>query len=267
MLADGGWVCPDGGICEKDGVKAKFELMTRVEQHDDQNASKRIKAWAREVGIDIKLAPVTEDAIYNEHLRHGHRGGQVRPRLRRLPLGLGRRQPLAGLQLRRAAHGSAWQDTVLLQPGVRQASRCSRCTPWTTTERIDLMHQAESIALRDLPYIYLVHDHTIYVTRTDTWHNWQQSPAGEAGAPLTTNWLQLTSTSRRARSPSPEPEAPPSVAPASGPRTAPPRPSRPRPRREAAAGGGHATTDGTETVAAPPSTTATTAASRPASWC
>ena len=38
------------------------------------------------------------------------------------------------------------------------------------------MHEAEKMILRDLPYIILVHDHVIYVTRRDTWHGYQPSP-------------------------------------------------------------------------------------------
>ena len=55
------------------------------------------------------------------------------------------------------------------------------------------MHESEKMILRDLPYIILVHDHVIYVTRRDTWHNYQPSPEGDSPAPLTTNWLQLAS--------------------------------------------------------------------------
>ena len=144
MLADGGWTCPDGGICEKDGVKAQFELMTRVEQLDDQNASKRIKAWAREVGIDIELAPVTDDAISNRHRTpRARRPDKYGPDYDAFLWGWSGDVPLAGLQLRRAAHGLGVAGHLLLEPGVRPHLAASRCTPWTRTKRIDLMHEAE----------------------------------------------------------------------------------------------------------------------------
>jgi peptide/nickel transport system substrate-binding protein len=243
ILADAGWVCPDGGICEKDGVKAQFELMTRVEQLDDQNASKRIKAWAREIGIDIKLSPVSDDAISNATYATGTEDDKYGPSYDAFLWGWSGDVPSPDFNFDVLRTNSAWQDTYYSNPEYDRVSLQSLHT-LDEEERIDLMHEAERIALRDLPYIYLVHDHTIYVTRTDTFHNWQQSPAGEAGAPLTTNWLQLTSLQE---GPEPEPEPEEVVAPASS---------------DAAA----ATTEGEATTAAaaePDGTTAETVAAAP----
>ena len=217
VLADGGWVCPAGGICEKDGVKAQFELMTRVEQLDDQNASKRIKAWAREIGIDIKLSPVSDDAISNGTYATGTEEDKYGPDYDAFLWGWSGDVPSPDFNFDVLRTDSAWQDTYYSNPEYDRISLRSLHT-LDEAERIDLMHQAERIALRDLPYIYLVHDHTIYVTRTDTWHNWQQSPAGEAGAPLTTNWLQLVDLQE---GPEPEPEPEEVVAPASSETAAP----------------------------------------------
>ncbi len=52
------------------------------------------------------------------------------------------------------------------------------------------MHEAERIVLRDSPYLILVHDAIIYLTRTDTWTGYLPSPAPD-GAPFSTSWLQL----------------------------------------------------------------------------
>ena len=52
------------------------------------------------------------------------------------------------------------------------------------------MHEAERIVLRDSPYLILVHDSLIYLTRTDTWTGYVPSPEPD-GAPFSTSWLQL----------------------------------------------------------------------------
>jgi hypothetical protein len=52
------------------------------------------------------------------------------------------------------------------------------------------MHEAERVMLEDSPYIILVHNNDIQVTRTDTWTGYRPSPDPK-GYPFLTSWLQL----------------------------------------------------------------------------
>ena len=65
--ADGGWTCPSGGFGTKGGTKAEFELLVRQNNQDDQNAAQRYASDAKAVGIDMKIAIVSEDQI-NERI-------------------------------------------------------------------------------------------------------------------------------------------------------------------------------------------------------
>lgn len=192
VLAAGGWTCEGDGVCEKDGVKAQFELMVRVDNTEDTNAAKRIKAWAREVGIDIDVQPVTEDAINNKIYASGSKPDTYAPTYDAFLWGWGGDSDTPDFNFEVLRTGSSWQDTYYSNPEYDRVSLESRQT-LDEDARIEMMHEAEKMILRDLPYIILVHDHVIYVTRRDTWHNYQPSPEGDAPAPLTTNWLQLTS--------------------------------------------------------------------------
>jgi peptide/nickel transport system substrate-binding protein len=193
ILAAGGWTCEGGDVCEKDGVKAQFELMTRVDNTEETNAGKRIKAWAREVGIDIDVQPVTEDAINNKIYASGSKPDTYSPTYDAFLWGWSGDPDTPDFNFEVLRTGSSWQDSYYSNPEYDQKSLESRQTVGDDQKRLDLMHDSEKLILRDLPYIILVHDHVIYVTRRDTWHNYQPSPEGDSPAPLTTNWLQLTS--------------------------------------------------------------------------
>ena len=122
VLAAGGWDCPAGGTCTKNGVKAEFDLLVRQNNQDDQNAAQRYAADAKAVGIDMKLADRVRGPDQRADLRdQPDRREQVRADLRRVLLGLGRRQRLAGVQLRRARLRLELAGLDVLQPGVRQA--------------------------------------------------------------------------------------------------------------------------------------------------
>ena len=193
VLAAGGWVCEGDAVCEKNGVKAHFELMTRVDNTEETNAGKRIKAWARDVGIDIDVQPVTEDAINNKIYASGTKPDTYAPTYDAFLWGWAGDPDTPDFNFEVLRTGSSWQDSYYSNPEYDQKSLESRQTVGDDQKRLDLMHESEKLLLRDLPYLILVHDHVIYVTRRDTWHNYQPSPEGDAPAPLTTNWLQLTS--------------------------------------------------------------------------
>jgi peptide/nickel transport system substrate-binding protein len=63
VLTEGGWACPSDGVCEKNGLKAQFELLVRSEEKEDQNVAQRIKASAIEIGIQIDISIITSDSL------------------------------------------------------------------------------------------------------------------------------------------------------------------------------------------------------------
>ena len=72
-----------------------------------------------------------------------------------------------------------------------------------TTEAgvVAAVRKAEAVALRDLPYLPLVHLNATELRRTDTWHGWTPSPA-PTGRPLFEASQQIL-----ALQPGPEPVA------------------------------------------------------------
>jgi peptide/nickel transport system substrate-binding protein len=191
VLADGGWNCPDDGICEKDGLRAEFELLVRAEFKEDQNAAQRIKAWASEVGIQINVSIITEDALITRNYETSPEDkSKYQPNYDAFLWGWGGDLPSPDFNLEVIECGSYWSDTFYCNPEYdplpQQALRSL-----DFDERVELMHEAERIMLEDSPYIILVHNNDIQVTRTDTWTGYRPSPEPN-GYPFLTSWLQFS---------------------------------------------------------------------------
>jgi hypothetical protein len=86
--------------------------------------------------------------------------------------------------------GGYWSDTFYCNPDEYDPLPKAALRSLDFQERLDLLHDAERIVLRDLPYLILVHDAVIQVTRTDTWTGYRPSPESN-GYPFSTSWLQL----------------------------------------------------------------------------
>jgi peptide/nickel transport system substrate-binding protein len=189
ILSDGGWACPTGGLCTKNGVTAEFELLVRSVNQAEQNAARRIRAWARDVGIAINLSIVTEDAInakiYNTSPKDENK---YEPTFDAFIWGWsGDPEPDFSFEVLQC--GSGWTDSFYCNPRYDGPSKAARQT-LQPAKRRQLMHQAERIALEELPYIILVHDAIVYVHRNDTWKGYVRQPAPE-GDPWGNSWLQL----------------------------------------------------------------------------
>lgn len=85
--------------------------------------------------------------------------------------------------------GSGWTDSYYCNPAYDKPSKASR-SELDSKKRLALMHDAERIALEELPYIIVVHDAIVYVHRTDTWTGYARQPAPD-GDPYGNSWLQL----------------------------------------------------------------------------
>ena len=191
ILAEGGWSCPTGGTCTKDGVKAQFELLVRNSTQEDINAAKRIASWAKDLGIKIDLSYVTSDAI-NEKIYHSS------------PTDENRYEPTYDAFMWSWAGDAASPDYVMsvLRCTTNGTSDSMYCNPkyddlvskslfqTDFKKRVDLMHQAERIALADAPYIFTIHSNDITATRTDTWTDWRPF-GGPTGQPFSYTATQL----------------------------------------------------------------------------
>jgi peptide/nickel transport system substrate-binding protein len=197
VLADGGWDC-SANPCTKDGVPAEFTLSVRTNDPSGQNAMKRVVAAAGQIGIKITLSVVTEDAL-NNLIYAPAADDKYAPDFDAFYWAwIG--DPTPDFNLSVLQTGSAWTDSYYSNPDYDTAVSDALITQ-DFAQRVDLMHQAEKIAMTDLPYIPIIYSYTYDLTRTDTWHGYQASPAGDNGSPIGTNWLQVTSLQ-------PGPEAP-----------------------------------------------------------
>lgn len=188
VLADGGWDC-SASPCTKDGAKAAFTLNVRTNDPEGQNAMRRVIASAGEIGIEITLSVVTEDALNNLVYAPGP-DDTVAPDFDAFYWAwIG--DPTPDFNFSVLQTGSAWTDSYYSNTAYDDLTNEALGEP-DFGKRVDLLHQAEKIAMTDLPYIPIVYSVTYDLTRTDTWHGYQPSPAGDAGSPIGANWSQVT---------------------------------------------------------------------------
>lgn len=188
VLAQGGWNCATNP-CERNGTKAEFTLYARTNDEAGQNAMRRVVAEAAQIGIKINLSIVTEDALNNKIYAPG-KGGKYDPDYDAFYWAW-TGDPTPDFDFSVLQTGSVWTDSYYSNPTYDALTKQALRTT-DHAKRVALLHRAERIAMTDLPYIPLVYSNSFDVTRTDTWHNYQPSPAKD-GSPIGTNWLQLTS--------------------------------------------------------------------------
>lgn len=191
ILAEGGWECPADGICTKDGIPAQFKMLVRSEAQEEQNAAKRVAAWAADVGIQIDISIITSDALIDLNYETSPEDDALyQPNYEAFLWGWGGDLPSPDFNLEVALCGGYWSDTFYCNPDEYDPLPEAALRETDFDRRVELMHEAERIILRDSPYIFLVHDASILVTRTDTWKGYAQQPEGN-GYPFSASWLQL----------------------------------------------------------------------------
>lgn len=188
VLAAGGWNCASSP-CTKNGVKAQFTLVARTNDEPGQNAMRRVVAWAGQLGIQIRLSILTEDALNNLIYAPGPKS-TYRPDYDAFYWAW-TGDPTPDFNFSVLQTGSSWSDSYYSNPHYDQLTEQALRTS-DQARRADLLHQAEKVAMTDLPYIPIVYSNTYDLTRADTWHNYQPSPDSSRGTPFGTNWLQMT---------------------------------------------------------------------------
>jgi peptide/nickel transport system substrate-binding protein len=190
VLAAGGWNCPAGGTCTKNGVPASFELLVRQNSQDDQNSTQRYAADAKAVGIDMKIAVVSEDQI-NERIyaTSPKDPNKYEPTYDAFYWGWGGDNDSPAFNFDVLVCGSSWQDSMYCNPAYDKLT-ADALKEQDVAKRTALWHDAERIALTDAPYLITAHDNVLAVTRNDTWEGYVHQPSG-SGAPFGYSWLQL----------------------------------------------------------------------------
>ncbi|MER7818810.1 ABC transporter substrate-binding protein [Streptomyces sp. NPDC096153] len=191
ILKSGGWDCSHHP-CTKNGVQARFEMMVRSTEDQDQNAVRRIRAWAAEIGINIEMAIVTEEALNNAIYAPGESDDNYGPTFESFYWAWSGDIGTPDLNLEVLRTGSSWQDSFYSNSEYDKAS-LTALKSRDHGRRLEAMHRAEKIAMSDLPYIPTVYSFSLTLTRNDTWHGYIPSPQTGNGSPFGTNWLQLTS--------------------------------------------------------------------------
>jgi hypothetical protein len=150
---------------------------------------RRVVAEAAQIGIKIDMSIITEDALNNKIYAPG-KGNKYDPDYDAFYWAW-TGDPTPDFDFSVLQTGSVWTDSYYSNKTYDALTTKALQTPNHAT-RIDLLHRAEKIAMTDLPYIPIVYSNSFDVTRTDTWHGYQSSPAKD-GSPIGTNWLQITS--------------------------------------------------------------------------
>ncbi|WEH12858.1 ABC transporter substrate-binding protein [Streptomyces sp. VNUA24] len=186
VLADGGWTCPRGGTCRRDGVTAEFTLSVRSESAEDQNAAQRIVAWAGDVGIRIKLQYVTTDRLQEDIYATSSDDERFQPAYDAFMWNeLGDPTTPDGLLDLLNCH-SPTTDSYWCDPRFDRLADAA-LTEVDRAERVNLLRAADRMALADGPYIPLVHQNIIVLTRNDTWKGYEPV----LGQPYFVAWSQL----------------------------------------------------------------------------
>lgn len=189
-LKAGGWDCSTSP-CTRDGVKAAFDLDVINTDTSGQNAVRRIVAAAGQIGIAITMQVVTQDAMNNLFYAQGKTSSTYAPdEDAYYEEWSGDSTPDLNLEVLRT--NDPWQDSFYSNPLYDKYSLESLQTSNDFAKRVSLMHQAEQIAMTDLPYLPIVYAYGVMITLNSTWHNYQPSPNPGPGLPFGTNWLQIT---------------------------------------------------------------------------
>ena len=183
-----------GGTCEKDGVKAEFTLIARSSSREDQNAANRIRAWANELGIKINLSIITDDAlnsqIYNPTSSTKKADAdKYEPTYDAFIWGWFGDLGTPDYDFEILTCGSFSTDSYYCNPKFDKLSQ-EALAETDFDRRVELLHQAEKIALEESPYVFLTFQNSPYVTRNDTWTNYQPTPKVD-GNPFSISWSQL----------------------------------------------------------------------------
>jgi peptide/nickel transport system substrate-binding protein len=181
ILEQSGWKLASDGVRRKDGVRAAFEL-AYAGGSSEKRAVTLIRAWARDVGIEIDVRVYDTDKLIN--LEFNKDGGKLRPDFDTELWSIGGDPtPEFLLSLFTKAQIGFWNDSGFVDPTYEQLYQ-QELRASDEAARVNAIHLLQRIATEKLPYIELYEADDIGAVNTRTWQHWTTQPS-PVGQPIT----------------------------------------------------------------------------------
>jgi peptide/nickel transport system substrate-binding protein len=190
ILEAGGWKVGSGGIRERNGVRASFELAYGGGT-SEKRAVTLIRAWARDVGIDIDVRIYDFDKL--TALEFNTDDDKLRPDFDTELWSIGGDpSPEFLLSLFTKAQLGVWNDSGWVNPTYESLFR-QETRALDPDVRIADIKRLQRLAVANLPYIELYEPDDLSAVNTRTWENWTTQPTPN-GQPVTSyGWNTITS--------------------------------------------------------------------------
>ena len=180
ILDRAGWRPGPDGVRVKSGARAAFELAYSGMPSDTRTAT-LIRAWARNVGIEIDLR--VHDTTTLLGLEYHHADGALVPDFDTELWSIGGDPtPEFLLSLFTKAQLGVWNDSGFVDKTYELAYQ-QEIRAENDQARVAASHKLQRIATTHLPYIELYEADDIGAVNTRTWSNWTTQPS--QGQPLT----------------------------------------------------------------------------------
>jgi peptide/nickel transport system substrate-binding protein len=182
ILDQAGWrVGPDGIRRNPDGVRASFEL-AYAGLSTEKRAVTLIRAWARDVGIEIDVRVYDNDKLIN--LEFNMDGKKLTPDFDSEIWSIGGDPtPEFLLSLFTKDQIGVWNDSGFTDPDYERAFK-RETQEADAAARLNDIHALQHIATAKLPYIELYEPDDLGAVNTRTWQNWTTQPSPD-GQPIT----------------------------------------------------------------------------------
>jgi peptide/nickel transport system substrate-binding protein len=181
ILDQAGWRIGPGGVRRKDGARAEFELAYAGEA-TEKRAVTLIRAWARDVGIQIDVRVYDTDKLIN--LEFNKDGKVLTPDFDTEIWSIGGDPtPEFLLSLFTSAQIGVWNDSGFENKMYDRLYQQELSAP-SDDARVVAVHQLQRIAAKQLPYIELYEADDLGAVNTRTWTNWTTQPSPN-GQPIT----------------------------------------------------------------------------------
>jgi peptide/nickel transport system substrate-binding protein len=181
ILEQAGWRPGSDGVRRKNGARAQFELAYAGES-SEKRAVTLIRAWAKDVGIEIDVRIYDTDKLIN--LEVNKDGGKLQPNFDTELWSIGGDPtPEFLLSLFTKAQIGTWNDSGFTNRRYEELYR-AELQAIDDAARLSAIHQLQRIATMQLPYIELYEADDLSAVNTRTWSNWTTQPAPN-GQPIT----------------------------------------------------------------------------------
>ena len=181
ILDAAGWTVGPGGIRRKDGVRASFEL-AYAGGTTEKRAVTLIRAWARDVGINIDVRVYDTDKLIA--LEFNQENNKLTPDFDTELWSIGGDPtPEFLLSLFTRAQLGVWNDSGWVNDTYERLFR-QETRAVNDAVRVDDIHRLQRLAAANLPYIELYEPDDLGAVNTRTWQHWTTQPS-PGGQPLT----------------------------------------------------------------------------------